>query len=175
MTNDGDELMTKRIPARAYAEHYPKELPIGSLFRFRGMWALRTCVSGPEEFQGFLLLEGEKAGSILKVGPGMARSVAVVEPFGWFPAIAVDERPGNEADQVLALTITDSGLVIVGLDTRDRYDSAYLAITADGHAVDVHDRQGDLWFGKWSVELCHQDRPLISLGTLLEIDRHKRA
>jgi hypothetical protein len=175
LTTDEEKRMTMKIPARAYAEQHPKDLAVGSLFRFRGVWALRICASGPEEFPGFLLLEGENAGSILKVGPGMARSAAVVEPFGWFPAIAVDARPGKEADQVLALTITGSGLVIVGLDARDRYDSAYLAITADGQAVEVQDRQGELWFGQWSVELCHQDRPLISLGTLLEIDRHTRA
>lgn len=162
-----------KIPAQAFAQVYPRDLTPGSLFKFRGGWALR--VSQGAEFQGLLLLEGERAGWVIQLGAGMAQCVTIVEPFSWFPMVDVDAKPSLEADQTVTLTLTADGPVIVGLDARDNWDRTYIAVGPDGQGVEAQDLHRAMRFEQWSVELCHKDRPCSSLGTLLEIDRRKKA
>lgn len=161
-----------KIPAQAFAQLSPSDLAPGRLFKFRGSWALR--VSHGTEFQGFLMLEGERAGWVLQLGAGMAQAVAIVEPFSWFPMVAGDAKPTLEADQTVTLTLTTDGPVIVGADARDDWDPTYIAFAADGQGVETQDLHRAMRFEQWSVELCHKDRPYSSLGTLLEVDWRKK-
>lgn len=161
-----------KIPAQAFAQVYPGDLAPGSLFKFRGGWALR--VSQGKEFQGLLLLEGERAGWVIQIGTGMAQGLAIVEPFSWFPVVDGDAKPTLEADYTVTLTLTTEGPVIVGADARDDWGRTYIAFAIDGQDVETQDLYREMRFEQWSVELCHKDRPYSSLGTLLEVDRRKQ-
>lgn len=160
-----------KLPAQALALLYPQDIAAGRLFRLRDAWALR--VSHPE-FEGYVSLEGERSGWIARLATGMPKAVSIVEPFGWFPAMALDAKPISGSDQAATLTLTATGPVLIGLDTRDRWDSTYLAITPDGRAAAMHDLHIAPQYEVWSVELCHIDRPFRSLGTLLDVDRRKQ-
>src|SRR3546814_13892448 len=94
-----------KIPAQAFAQLYPKDLAPGCLFLFRDKWALR--VTGQADFQGFLMLEGERTGQVCGVSPGMDQSVASVDPFCWFPMVAINAKPvgGTRKVPTLALTV----------------------------------------------------------------------
>ena len=161
-----------KIPAQAFAQRYPKDLKPGSLFKFRGSWALRVCHGA--DFQAFLMLEGERAGWVFQLDAGMAQTVAIVEPFGWFPMVSIDAKPTLEADRTVTLTLTESGPVIVGADAQNDWDPTYLAFSINGEGAEAQDLCRAMRFDQWSVELRHGDRPFVSLGTLLQIDRRKK-
>src|SRR3546814_189271 len=59
------------IPAQAFAYLHPVDLAPGQLFKFRGGWALR--VSHGEDRHGFLMLEGERAGTVVDLIGGLVR------------------------------------------------------------------------------------------------------
>lgn len=160
-----------KIPAQAFAQRYPLDLTPGQLFKFRDSWALR--VSHGEERQGFLLLQGERAGWVYEIGPGMAQCLAIVEPFGWFPMVLVEDKPTAQADRTLTLTLTPGKPVIVGADALRDWDQTYIAFGSDGRAIEVEDLYRAMRYEQWSIALCHRDRPFSSLGTLLDIDRRK--
>lgn len=160
-----------KIPAEAFAQRYPKDLKPGALFKFRGRWALR--VSHGADFQAFLMLEGERAGWVFQLDGGIAQTVAIVEPFGWFPMVAIDAKPTLEADRTVTLTLTESGPVLVGADARNDWDPAYIAFKINGDETEVQELYRAMRFDQWSVELRHRDRPFDSLGTLLQIDRRR--
>src|SRR3546814_16704344 len=82
------------IPAQAFAYLHPVDLAPGQLFKFRGGWALR--VSHCEDRHGFLMLEGERAGTVFDLIAGMVRSLAIVDPFGWFPMVAGGDQPSTD-------------------------------------------------------------------------------
>lgn len=159
------------IPAQAFAQLYPKDLAPGRLFKFRDSWALR--VSHGAELQGFLILDGERAGWVFPLGPGMAQSVAIVEPFSWFPMVSVNTKPTMDADRTVTLTLTTEGPAMVGADSQNDWDPIHIAFGPDGQSIEEQDLYRAVRFEQWSVELCHRDRPYSSLGTLLEIDRRK--
>lgn len=160
-----------KIPAQAFAYIHPSDMAPGQLFKFRGGWALRVLHG--EDRHGFLMLEGERAGSVFDLTPGMVRSLAIVEPFGWLPMVAGGDTPSADADIALTLTLTKEGPVIGGTDARDTWDRTYIAFGLDGHGVEIEDLHRAMRFERWSVELCHRDRPFSSLGVLLELDRRQ--
>ena len=164
--------MSTKLPAQALAHLYPDKILAGQLLLVRSQWALR--VSG-DEFQGYLLLEGERAGSIFPITTGMPKYACIVEPFGWFPAISLSARPTQNSEHVATLGITESGPVLVGVDTRDRWDTSHFTVTAAGQATEAHDLHSVPQYEAWSVEICHVDRPFHSLATLLEVDQRKLA
>src|SRR3546814_19440955 len=100
------------IPAQAFAYRHPVDLAPGQLFKFRGGWALR--VSHGEDRHGFLMLEGERAGTVFDLIAGLVRSLANVEPFGWFPMVAGGDTPSTDADLDLTLTVPNKGPVLGG-------------------------------------------------------------
>jgi hypothetical protein len=161
-----------KIPAQAYAQVSPNELEPGRLFLFRSHWALR--VSDGAEFQGILMLDGERAGAVFQLAAGIAQCMAVVAPFNWFAMVADDAKPTVEDDPEGALMLTANGPVIVGLDARNEWDPTYIAFASDGQQIEAQDVHRSLRFEQWSVELCHPDRPFKSLGTLVELDRRKQ-
>lgn len=158
-----------KLPAQALAEIYAKEVEPGRLFRFRDDWALR--VTHDEGFEGFLMLGGGNAGRVHMIGQGMAPSLALVAPFGWFPTVASDTEPSREATIPLTLAITSVGPVLSGIDARSHFDDDYLSFGLDGRGVDVANLRRTSRYERWSAELCLDARPFTGLGTLFEVDR----
>lgn len=157
-----------KFPAQAFAEAYPKDLEPGRLFRFREHWALR--VSHAEDLEGLLILEGDHAGKVFSIGDGMAKSLAIVQPFNWFPAVQ-DVMPARNDAFNITLAVTPAGLVLSGSDVRDSFGDDHLSFGLDGRGVDGSDLHRAGRFERWSAELFHEARPFVSLGTLFEVDR----
>src|SRR3546814_18521929 len=155
------------IPAQAFAYRHPVDLAPGQLFKFRGGWALR--VSHGEDRHGFLMLEGERAGTVFDLIAGMVRSLAIVEPFGWFPMVAGGDTPSTDADIALTLTVTNKGPVIGGSDARVTLDRTFIAFGLDGCGVGMDDLPRALRFYQWSGGLFPRDRPFFSLVVLLAV------
>ena len=161
------------IPAHAFGEAYPKDLPQGSVFKFRGAWSLRVAGGHDHSFQGLIFLEGDHVGRLVKIGPGMPRCIAIIEPFQWFPAGAEGAAPGHIELQTATLTVTPNGPVIIGGDIdSDRFDTEYVAFRSDGTCDADYDRYGaGMRFAEWTGELQHSSRPFESLGRLFAINR----
>lgn len=98
----------------------------------------------------------------------------VAAPFGWFPAIPEVAKPTAEGDEILSLTLTSTGPVVLGLDAADDWDPDRFAFAPTGVGVDEPDRSRAMRFDHWSIELSHSDRPFERLSTLCEVDRRKR-
>jgi hypothetical protein len=155
------------FPAQAFGEAYPRDLPVGSLFRFHEFWHLRV---GSENEPGLMLsLEGPYAGQLIQLGQGMAKSVAIMAPFCWFPAIAEGTRASSSSHRTTTLTLTGDGIRIIG-GLTDHGDVDYLAYRLDG-TLDEHYRDEGIGtrFLNWSAQLAHSERPLVSLGTLFNV------
>lgn len=157
-----------KFPAQAFAEVYPKDLAPGRLFKFREQWALR--VSHAEEFEGFLIFEGDHAGKVFQLGDGMARSLAIVHPFSWYPAVG-DAMASRSEVLTITLAVTSAGPVLTGSDARDHFGDEHLSFGLDGRVVEVPNLHRTSRFEHWSAELFHDSRPFVSLGTLFEVDR----
>lgn len=162
------ETVKRKLPAEIFAEEYPGKVPLGSLLRFRGFWALR--VGGSEEIDGFLMLQGEYAGRIFKIKPGLPRVLHIAAAFGWFAALPTDAMPTVDGDELVRLTLTANGPVIFGDDGQDEWRPNYIAFAPTGRVVTVEDRRRAMRFEHWTVELCHKARPFESLTTLFEVD-----
>jgi hypothetical protein len=160
---------TIMIPAQAFAQACPGDLTPGSLFKFRGFWALRV-VHG-DDLEGFLMLEGENAGRILRMKTGLPQVFCIAAPFCWFPSVSPDAKPTLEGGEILGLTLTTHGPAILGLDSLDQWNPTYLAFAKTGQSVDAQGSRRAFRFEQWSVELCHKDRPFESLATLIEVNR----
>lgn len=155
------------FPAQAFAERAPQDLTPGHLFTLRGNWALRVEIQGSQTQAGLLLLEGERAGQILRIADGIARALCVVSPFGWFPAIA-GSTPRSDAVVPASLAFSASGVLLRGVIPDGWGETA--AFGLDG--MQVEEPRGSVpHFQSWSIELHHQDRPFQSLGTIATIDR----
>ena len=161
------------IPAQAFVEINPNELASGQLYLFRGFWSLRVSIEA--DIEGFLILDGDRAGSVYQMAPGMAKVVAIVSPFIWYPMLSEGAKPEVADDPILTLALTAKGPQIVGLDTRDKWDRGYLAVAPSGHGVEMQEVRRAPHFTQWSVEISHPDRPYMSLGTLVKIDRCQKA
>lgn len=161
------------IPAQVFGEAYPGKMSPGQLFKFRGFWALRVAYGKQKDIQGFVLLEGDYAGRLFKIGDGMSRCLAIVHPFTWFPSVEATAIPERDAMQTATLTVGPTGPLIIGGEFEgDHIDSNYIVFEIDGRESESFDAHGSVVrFPKWSVELQHPSRPFESLGTLLLVDR----
>lgn len=161
------------LPAAAFGELYPKELPLGSVFKFRESWALRVAHGPADSAYGFLMLEGEHTGELFLIDEGMARSVSVIAPFGWFPAVSQQAVSEHTGSQTATLALTDTGPVVIGIEAvSSRFDPEYFAFRTDGSHDSAYGRFGlGPRFAIWSAELEHPARPFESLGQLFAINR----
>lgn len=155
------------LPAQAFAERAPQDLTPGQLFTLRGHWALRVELQGSQTQAGLLLLEGERAGQIFRIADGISRTLCVVSPFGWFPAIE-GSTPRVEGVVPASLALSASGVLLPGV-IPDGWGET-VAFGLDG--MQVEELRGSApHFQCWTIELHHQDRPFQSLGTIATIDR----
>jgi hypothetical protein len=167
--------MTTIVPAQAFAESHPSEVAIGCLFKTRGSWALRVKGGPDPNFEGYILLQGERAGQLLRLAPGMAAGLTIIKPFSWFPGIHIDAKLDDSCKETASLSLTEAGPVIVGgIADSDHYDSDFFAYQTDGQRFERFDHYKPIRrFSQWSVELQHDSRPLKSLGQILTVDRRK--
>lgn len=154
------------LPAPAFAERAPLDVAHGQLFTLRGHWALRVELQGSQTQAG-LLLEGERAGQIFRIDDGIALTLCVVSPFGWFPAIE-GSTPRVKRVVPASLALHASGVLLAGV-IPDGWGET-LAFGLDG--MQVEELRGSApHFQRWTIELHHKDRPFQSLGTIATIDR----
>jgi hypothetical protein len=162
-----------KIPAQAFGELHPKDLPLGSILKFRESWSM--LVGYEEGERDLLILLGELAGQLIKLPNGMRKCPAIIAPFTWFPAVDEGTAPVIVDDRTTTLALTDSGLVIIGGDLEG-YDTEYRAFRMDGLCDREHDAHGSgRRFVQWTAELAHKDRPFSSLGQLFRIEASKVA
>lgn len=161
-----DEL---KIPAQALAEISPNKMEPGTLFLFRGSWALRVFHAAG--LQAFLMLEGERAGSVFEVYEDMAEEVAIIRPFGWFPMTSMPVEPAPQADWPLTMLLTESGPAILGKYEERGGRVSNLAFNPKGECIPAANLHRATRLARWSIGLCYADRPFQSLGTVLQIDR----
>lgn len=161
------------LPAQAFGLVEPVEIAPGSVFMFRGAWALRVARGPTGMFQGFILLTGEHAGRLSTIIPGMAKCVVVLQPFDWFAAVADNATPGSNGLRTATLTLAGDGPVVVCSD-MDGYDPEYTAYRTDGSCDENYGQHGaSVCFPQWSAELQHPSRPFASLGQLFTVDRRQ--
>jgi len=161
------------IPAQAFADRLPNDLSPGSIFLFRESWALlvNNQQEEAEPVLAFLMLQGTHAGSLFKVGEGMAPCLTLAEPFGWFASVKEGSLPTHDVVDTASLSLTSSGPVVVGQMPSQWGDGDKIAFGMDGQPLVDHPRGAVRRFATWSVELCHPTRPFVSLGHLFEVDR----
>lgn len=157
-----------QLPAQAFVEVRPSELPPGRLVRVRGSWSLLVDLRLREGHQSRLILQGPHQGHLAAVGPGVPECTTLAAEFGWFPsldwnALATDRTPYSGA-----LVLTRDGPVLIGSDPSDGEQYAFRinGTHLDGHHVSPADTR----FGKWSVELSLNERPFKSVGLLVAMD-----
>ncbi|WP_386337613.1 hypothetical protein O4D10_12250 [Xanthomonas citri pv. citri] len=159
------------IPAQAFADRLPNDLSPGSIFLFRESWAMlvNNQQEETEPVLTFLMLQGKHAGSLFKVGRGMAPCLTLAEPFGWFASVKEGIPPAHEVVDTASLSLTSAGPVIVGQIPNQ--EGGEIAFGMDGQPLGDHPSGAVKRFAQWSAELCHPTRPFVSLGRIFEVDR----
>ncbi|CAD7347188.1 hypothetical protein [Xanthomonas arboricola] len=161
------------FPAEAFAERIPQDLSPGSIFLFREAWALlvdnQADPSDPTPC--FVMLQGDRVGTVFKVVQGMPPCLTLAEPFAWFPAVPQGAVPGHQTLETASLSVTPLGVVLVG-GIPDRWgDADKFAFGMKGQFMGEAPRGAVRRFTKWSAELCHPSRPFVTLGQIFEVDR----
>lgn len=162
------------IAAQAFTEKAVSELKPGSLFLFRQQWAFMgerqsKDPEGSDKERVFVLLQGERAGAVLKAQDSASTCFTFAEPFGWFAAVDIGVPPLLEGELAGSLVISPEGPVLVATQ-KDRWDDTeHLAFSlVSGQHVKLGvDRARR--FLKWSIELCQAGRPYQSLGRILDV------
>jgi len=160
------------IPAQALSDRLPSDLSPGSIFLFRESWALlvNNQQEEAEPVLAFLMLQGERVGSLFKVGDGMGRCLTLAEPFGWFASLKEGIPPAHDVVDTASLSLTPDGPVVVGQIHSQWGDGDKIAFGMDGQPLADHPRGAVKRFATWSAELCHPTRPFVSLGRVFEVD-----
>lgn len=157
-----------QIPAQAFGEAQPKDLPLGSVLKFRETWSM--VVGYEQEERDLLMFEGELAGQLIKMPDSRRKYAAIMAPFSWFPAVAEGSEPSIVEHRTNTLMLTNSGPAIVGAAVG-RYDIDYRAFRLDGlFDPELHCEDPSLRFVDWSAELAHKDTPFKSLGQIFKVN-----
>jgi hypothetical protein len=158
------------FPASAFIETYARDLEPGRLFQFHGHWAMLVRVEALND-KYFVMLQGERIGSLHKVVEGMAKSLALSPHFSWFAAVASVGVPKRGEHHPACLLLLPDGPVLLANEKDGFGDIEYYAFGLDGlirRDVDLHSLGMHLL--AWSAELEDPARPGQSLGTLVSID-----
>ncbi|KLB10630.1 hypothetical protein, partial [Xanthomonas hortorum] len=113
------------FPAEAFAERIPQDLSPGSIFLFREAWALLVDNQADpgDSTPCFVMLQGDRVGTVFKVVQGMPPCLTLAEPFAWFPAVPQGAVPRHQTLETASLSVTPSGVVLVG-GIPDRWGDA---------------------------------------------------
>lgn len=159
---------TAALPAQAFAEARPNELLLGTLFNFRGNWAMRVAYSESQTDQAFLILQGSHAGHVYRMDKGMPRALCIAKPFTWFATIDLDDPADHEALRTASMAIAENGPLIVG----GGQDGDHVAFDLAGQPwEDYHSQAALKRFDRWGAQLALNERPFHSLGVLFSVDR----
>jgi len=162
------------IAAQAFTEKAVSELKPGSLFLFRQQWAFMgerqaQDLEGELKEKVLVLLQGEHAGSIARAPEGVSTYLTFAEPFGWFAAIEPGVLPQADGQLPGSLVISPGGLVIVGGEKDHWGDIDHFAFLFKGGEQVQPPSNRFKRFPNCSVELCHTERPYVSLGRILDV------
>lgn len=163
------------VPAEAFAECVPQDLAPGSIFKLPDAWALLVINENEDgaAVPSYILLQGERAGTLSEVRKGMSACLTLAEPFAWFPAVPNGTLPSRDVFETASLSVTASGPVVVG-GTVDRMgDADMFAFNMAGQLLGEAPRGAVNRYGNWTAELCHPSRPFVSLGQIFEVDRFR--
>lgn len=160
------------MPAQAFAETSPFDMSPGTLFKFRGEWALLVGYDD-DPSKDFILLTGPNAGQLKPVARGIAKGVFIKAPFAWFPTIPLDTEPAMGGKHTTSLTLTADGLVIFGGRPEDD-EPEFLAFGLDGQVYrDPPREKGSLRFHQWTAQLHHEQRAYESIAELFVVNAGK--
>jgi hypothetical protein len=162
------------IAAQAFTEKDVGELKPGSLFLFRQQWAFMgerqsQDLEGERKEKVLVLLQGERAGLIVRAAEGVSTYLTLAEPFGWFAAIEPGVLPQADGQLPGSLVISPSGLVIVGGEKDHWGDIDHFAFLLKGGEQVQPPSDRSKRFLNWSVELCRVEMPYVSLGRILDV------
>lgn len=156
------------IPVQAFGEIYPKDLRSGSVFKFRNSWAMLVSYEDGLTRE-LLILNGERAGQLLKLGPGIPKCFGIIPPFTWFPAVEDTASARDTGHQTTTLMLTPTGPVIIGANI-DGYEREYFAFRLDGMVDRDYQAYGaGLRYANWTAELQRPEKPFESLGRLFSV------
>lgn len=157
------------MPAEAFAETTPLDMSNGTLFKFRGEWALLVGYEN-DPSKDFIILTGSNAGQLMPVKRGIPKGVFISSPFSWFPAVSLGAEPAIGGKHTTSLTLAPDRLVIFG-GRADDDEHELIAYGLDGMVYRDPPRDaGTLRFHQWSAHLQHNDRPFESIAELFTVD-----
>lgn len=165
------------IPAQALVLATPADLPAGRLFKVHEAWALRVSFGPERNHQSFLILEGPRTGNVYDLRPGTPASLALAEPFQWFPVFDPADPAGEEGPRSAVIEISPRGPVVVGMDGNgDRWEEEVWAFSPDGVRIEDYSHYSRyVRFDRWSVHLALPSQPFRSIGKLFAVDRRPEA
>lgn len=164
------------MPAHAFSMQAPRTLAFGSIFRFRESWALlvNNQQGAGEPMPAYIMLQGERVGTLSNVTAGMPPCLTLASPFEWFPTIAAFALQDEEAFETASLSFTEAGPVIIGGIFDSSGDSSSFSSDLRGTFVGLAESSPGSRISRWNGELCYSARPYLSLGCLFEVDRRQR-
>ena len=163
------------MPAQAFSMQTPQTLAFGSVFRLRESWAflVNNQQGAGDPVPAYIMLEGERVGTLFKMTEGMPTCLGLMAPFEWFPGLLGEIGTSEASFETASLCLTDIGLVIVGGILDSWGDSDSFAFDMRGEFVGRAQSRSITRLGRWSAELSHPARPYLSLGRLFEVDRRR--
>jgi len=163
------------MPAEAFAERVPQDLAPGSIFRFREAWAFFVSHEHSEgaPVPSFIMLQGERVGTLFKGVEAMQGCLTLAEPFAWFPAIPAGVMPTRDVFETASLSVTASGPILIGGMPERWGGPDKFAFGINGKCLGEAPRGAVNRYAKWTAELCHPSRPFVSLGRIFAVDRSR--
>lgn len=158
------------LPAHAFREAYPPQLPQGAVFKFRTSWAMRVAYSERNSDQRFLMLQGAEAGQLHRLGSGMAQALTLSDAFTWLPFINLGNPAASGSPHTAGLAIADVGPLLVGGELNG--DGGHDAFDLTGKHFSDYSAGAITRFDQWAAQLALVAEPFRSLGTIFSVDRH---
>lgn len=161
------------VPAEAFADRMPHEMSPGSIFRLRESWAVvvNYMSSDDSPAPGFIMLQGDRVGTLFRLSDRMAPCITLADQFSWFPAIKPGAIATSNGLETSSLTLTKDGPVIMGRDPERWGRRDTFAFDSNGVLLAETPQGAVKRFSTWTAELCHLSRPFVTMGQLFEVDR----
>lgn len=108
---------------------------------------------------GFIMLQGDRVGTLFRLSDGMAPCITLSNQFSWYPAVKPGAIATGGGPETSSLTLTKDGPVIMGKHPErwgKRSTKGVLLADAPQGAVKR--------FSQWTAELCHPSCPFVAMG-----------
>lgn len=161
------------FPAEAFADRMPQEMSPGSIFRLRDSWAVvvNYMSSDDSAAPGFIMLQGDRIGTLFRLSDGMAPCTTLSDQFSWFPAVKPGAIATGDGPETSSLTLTKDGPVIMGKDPERWGKRDTFAFDSKGVLLADVPQGAVKRFSRWTAELCHPSHPFVTMGQIFEVDR----